>query len=292
MKCKKCAQKSLVSGFCKDHFIEYFEKTVKATITEFKLINKSDKVAVAVSGGKDSLVTLYVLNKLGYNIEGIAIDEGISDYREHTLIDLKIFCESLNIKYKIYSFEYEFGKKLEIILKKVNDNPCHMCGVLRRFLLNKYSKNYNVIATGHNLDDEAQAVMMNVLKSQVELSARLGPLTGLKYSKNFTKRVKPLYFLKDKEIKAYTILKNIKVKFSECPFSHTSFRSAVADELNILELKKEGSKLNLINNFLEILPSLKEKFSTDKEVNICQKCKEPSAGDVCRTCELIKKVGL
>ncbi len=292
MECKtrNCKKDSVISGYCKDHFLEYFEKKVFDTIKKYRLLNKDDKVAVAVSGGKDSLSTLYLLKKFGYNAEGLAIDEGIKGYRETTIKDLKNFSKKNKIKIQIIDFKKEFKTTLDSAVKKTSENPCHTCGVLRRFLLNKYSKGYDVIATGHNLDDEAQAIMMNILKAQTELQARLGPVTGLKQSSGFTKRIKPLYLIKEKEVKAYTILKGFEVHFTECPYAHRSFRGEVQNMLNILEEKKSGSKENLVKSFLRELPDIQEKFRTAGEVNECLVCGEPAAKGVCRTCQLIEKI--
>lgn len=288
MKCKSCSKKAVISNYCSDHFIDYFENTVKDTIKQFFLLKKSDKVVVAVSGGKDSLTTLYVLKKLGYKVDGLAIDEGISNYRERTLGDLDKFSKEHNIKINIILFKAEFKYDLDEILKKHKLNPCYVCGVFRRYLLNKYSKKYDVIATGHNLDDEAQAIMMNIAKAQPELLSRLGPVTGLKNSKYFTKRIKPLYLLKDREVKAYTVLKGFRVQYSECPYSFASFRASVQEELNNLEQKQPGVKLNIIQNFLDNQDKIKDKFSTTETVNTCIKCGEPSSGEICKTCEIME----
>ena len=291
MKCKKCKDNAVISGFCEKHFVEYFEKKVKATIKEFNLISKKDRVVVAVSGGKDSIATLYLLKKFGYNVEGLAINEGIAGYRKKTLDDLKNFSKKEKVKVKIISFQKEFGLALDDAVKKTKETPCHVCGVLRRFLLNKYSKDYDVIATGHNLDDEAQAVMMNIFKAQTELLSRLGPVSGIKIGKGFTKRVKPLYFLKEKEVKVYTILKGFSIGFVECPYTHMSFRSEVQKALNEYESKHVGAKMNIIKSFLKGLPGLKRKFKTKNEVSTCKICGEPAANETCRTCFLIKKIG-
>ena len=136
------------------------------------------KIAVATSGGKDSLAMLYLLNKHYKNVEAIAIDEGISGYRADTLKALIDFCDKNKIKYHIYSFMSEFGKTLDKMMKK-QENPCTVCGILRRQLLNKYSRGFDKLSIGHNRDDEAQSILMNLLKNNLEISARLGPFVGL-----------------------------------------------------------------------------------------------------------------
>ena len=289
-KCKRCNNSSVVSGYCKTHFIEYFENTVKNTIKCFNLINKNDKVMVGVSGGKDSLATLFTLKKLGYDVTGLCIDEGIKGYRPNTIIDLENFCKKQDISFKIISFEKEFGLSLDKAVKKLNQNACHICGVFRRFLLNKYSKEYNVLATGHNLDDESQAIMMNLFKAQSELLARLGPISGVKTHAGFTRRIKPLYFLKEKEVKAYTILQGFEIGFHECPYTHTSFRSSVQEELNNYEITNPGTKLNIVNHFLSKKKNIELLFANENHANICKNCGEVASKDNCRTCQIINEI--
>jgi tRNA(Ile)-lysidine synthase TilS/MesJ len=223
MICKKCKKKCVSSSpnYCKEHFISYFEEKVSHTIKKFSLIKKSERVAVAVSGGKDSMSLIYLLNKFGYNVSAVAVDEGISGYRDRTLEHMKRFCGKNKISYKIVSFKKYFGNTLDNIIKKNTILPCSVCGVFRRRLLKLYSEDFDVLATGHNMDDECQAIVMNLLKTNISLLSRLGPVSGGKKKKEFTKRVKPFYLCSEKEIMIYsflnrlnTDLRNVRVKYS------------------------------------------------------------------------------
>src|SRR3989338_8594712 len=153
---------------CKSHFTEYFENKVFRTIRQFDLIGKEEHLGVALSGGKDSLTLLNLLNKLSkqnpkIKLTAIAINEGIHDYRDKTLVTAKEFCEKNAIPLKVYSYEEEFGMPLDNMLKTLDVKPCTICGIFRRYLLNKKSKElgFTKLATGHNLDDECQSVLMN-----------------------------------------------------------------------------------------------------------------------------------
>lgn len=283
-----CGKKAIINGFCKEHFIEYVENKVKETINRFSLFTKQDRIVVATSGGKDSLTALYILKKLNYHAEGLLIDEGIKNYREHTISDLEKFSKQHKIEFKIISFKDEFGYTLDEMVNKIKDTlPCTFCGIFRRYLLNKYSKNYDVLVTGHNLDDESQSVLMNLFKNQIPILARIGPIAGIKRM-NFTKRVKPLYFLTEKEIKAYTLLLNFPITYSECPYAQLSYRNQVIDFIHKFSNSK-SIKENLINFHLERQDYLKKHYQ-DAELRFCKICNEPSTSEICNACKLKMKI--
>lgn len=282
--CSLCSAKVVMSGFCKSHFLAYFEDKVKDTISEFDLLSLSDRVCVAVSGGKDSVVLLYLLKKFGYDVHGLAIDEGIAGYREHTLVFLKKFCEKYDVPLIIKSFMDETGLELDDMVK--GDAPrCNACGTFRRFMLNKYSQGFDKVATGHNLDDESQAVVMNLVKAQTELFDRQGPITG--EIEGFTQKVKPLYYLKEKEILAYAFLMGFDVPFSQCPYARLSFRSKIRDFVNSVEAKSPGSKERVIKRFLELKKKSQDVILTSK----CSVCGFPSESVVCKACRLKDELG-
>jgi tRNA-5-methyluridine54 2-sulfurtransferase len=283
MHCEKCSSKIVINNLCKEHFLEYFEEKVKKTIEDFNLLEKNDDVCVAVSGGKDSVVLLYLLKKFGYKVSGLAIDEGIRGYRGKTLDFLKEFCEKHEVSLVIKSFKDETGKELDDMIQ--DDSPrCNACGTFRRFILNKYSQGFDKIATGHNLDDESQAVMMNLMKAQTELFDRQGPIT--KDVEGFTQKVKPLYLMKEKEILAYAFLKGFNVPFGECPYARLSFRSKIRDYVNSEESKNPGTKERIIKRFLKLKTNDNETVKTGK----CEECGFPSENKICKACRLKKEI--
>ena len=300
MPCKNCKEKPVISltnsniELCKSCFFKYFEKKVRKTISKYNLIEKKEKIAVACSGGKDSMSLLYLLNKLAKKREievvAVAIDEGIKNYRD--LKDLKKYCKENNIEIHVSSFKNEFGFTLDQAVKKIkNINPCSICGVLRRRLLNKAAHELKAdkLTTGHNIDDESQSVMMNYVRGNLERSTRLGPITGIVKDKRFVPRIKPFYFLTEKETATYAYLKQFPVKFIECPYSAISFRGEVRDLINSIEKNHPGTKHAIINSFLELLPALRNLYKESK-VRTCIHCQEPSSGEICNTCLIVNKL--
>ena len=240
MQCEQCTQKAIITQppRCKKHFLEGFEQTAHQTIKRFNLIEEKEKICVAASGGKDSLALLEILHK-PYDVEALCVDEGISGYRDQTITDLKEFCKKRNIPLRVVSFQDLGSKSLDELNPK---HPCSTCGVLRRQALLEYSKGYDVIATGHNLDDEAQTILMNLLRNQQHLLSRLGPRTEA--NEQIAARIKPFYLLPEREIRAYCLLKNITSNFTECPNIVKSFRWQVGEQLNQLEQNQASYNLN------------------------------------------------
>lgn len=307
MTCHKCDQKSVIElqhgDLCKNHFLSYFEEKVFKTTNKYNLIQRDDKICVATSGGKDSLTVLYLTKKFleknnipSDTLFALAVDEGIHDYREKTLVDLCKFCTEQAIKLEIVSYKSEFGHTLNeaypVINKGTNKKPCNICGVWRRYSLNKYARKLGAtkVVTGHNLDDEAQAIIMNLFKANTALAAHLGPISGVQEHNLFVPRVKPLYLCPEKEVKLYTILKGFQVQFAECPYTKEGYRSQIQDMLNEFEAKYKGTKQGIVNSFLDMLPALKEREMKNSEregtrsIQECTNCGEPAHADVCNAC--------
>ena len=269
------------------------ENKVKNTIKKYSLINKADKVLVAASGGKDSTTALFILKKLGYKVEAITIDVNISNYSKANIENLKVFCKENKIKLHEFSFRKEFGYSLCYIHsilkeKRFNHQQCTICGILRRYLINKKARllKADKLVTGHNLDDEAQSILMNFLKNDFELLPRLGPKTGLISDKKFVPRIKPLYFIEEKEIIEYSKKHNFPVNYAPCPCSLHVYRRFILNELDELEKAHPKIKQNIIKNFIKLLPELKARRKK-QAITYCQKCGEPSKKGICNTCVLI-----
>lgn len=251
------------------------------------LDRKKDKIAIGVSGGKDSLVLLYLLKKMHYNILAITIDEGIRGYRDKTIPYIKEFCKKHDISWKLYSLKKECGFTLDSIPNK--RLMCSYCGVLRRGMLNRKAGELKCtkVATGHNLDDETQMILMNLFRGELERLARAGPITGLIEDELFVPRVKPLRECAEKEDVLYALLHDINYADVECPYTRYAYRNIVRELLNTMEEKHPGTKFAILKNFDKMLPFLRKYYMPKERPKRCRKCGEIARDNVCKFCEVV-----
>lgn len=302
--CTKCGATPVIikrkaSGqmLCKDCFIQSITDKVLKGIRKNKLIEKGDKVAVALSGGKDSVMVLDILNSFYerniIDLFAITLDEGISGYRKHG-VDIAIKnARKLGVDHRIASFKDYFGKTLdEIMAQKRDHGACTYCGVFRRWIINKIAREEGAtkIATGHNLDDETQAILMNYLEGNIDNLMRIGAKTE-PISNKFTVKIKPLREIPEKEIGLYVIARELDVHFDECPYSSESFRGEVGRFIKQLSINHPTIMYSTLKGFDKIRPAIKNEFKSGKiHMDECINCGEPASHSLCRACLFIKKI--
>lgn len=281
---------STENSFCK-----LIEQRVQDTISRFSMFSLSDRIAVAYSGGKDSTVLLYILKKLGYNAEAITLNAYIGCYSKENVENAVLFTKLLGIKLHHISFREEFGYSLCYLRSIINSKgadlkSCTICGVLRRYLLNRHARDMGIkkIAFGHNMDDEAQSVIMNLLKGDMEQLARIGPVTGVVTDTKFVQRVKPLYFVTEQEVISYSKIKQFPVHYGACPCSTDSFRNSVRDHIKEIEQIIPGAKRNTVLQFLQLKPLLMGMHNKSDQQQSCERCGEPASNNQCRACTLME----
>ena len=312
VKCTKCGKPAAISlrymnaDLCQSHFVKMFEDRVKRTVRQFRMLKKGDKVAVGLSGGKDSCVMLHMLHKISkslpFELFAITIDEGIAGYRNATLDVAKRECKKLGVPLTVVSFHKEFGSTLDKLLrKKGQERSCSFCGVMRRYALNKYARKLGAtkIAIGHNSDDVAQTVFMNFMRNEPERLGRFGPLAGAVEDEAFVLRIKPLFTTPERDVAAYAMMKGVEIEFSECPYAKFAFRQQVRQMLNAMEEKYPGTKLRVVKAFLSQNQLMLDgaryriekagKTREKRDVNKCASCGEPSSGKICNLCAILER---
>ena len=299
--CAVCKEKRAIlkrpkngAAVCKECFFWVFETEIHHTIVTAKLFKKGEKVAIGASGGKDSTVLAYVLKALndryeyGLQLFLLSIDEGITGYRDDSLETVKRNQQQYNLPLKILSYNDLYGWSMDAIVKQIGrKNNCTFCGVFRRQALDRGAMQLKVdkIATGHNADDIAETVLMNILRGDI---ARLQRCTAVATADDPSgiPRVKPFKYTYEKEIVAYAYFKKLDYFSTECIYAPNAYRGHARAYLKDLEAIRPSSIIDVIHSG-EMMVGVKEGISLPVQKN-CTRCGYISSNDVCKACILLE----
>jgi uncharacterized protein (TIGR00269 family) len=299
--CDKCGNPRIIikrkqSGqvLCQECFIRLTQDKVLRDIRRQNLVDKGDKVLVALSGGKDSVMVLDILNNLRerriIDLVAVTIDEGICGYREEGVDIARKNAELWGVEHRVVSFKDYVGRTLDEIMADSTDrNACTYCGVFRRWILNQVAREEgaNKIATGHNLDDEAQSILMNYMEGNIQNLTRIGIKSESSYE-GFTVKIKPLREIPEKETALYVVARDLPVHLAGCPYAGDSFRAKIRDFLKEISLDHPTIMYSTLRGFDKIKPVLKKEFSRKNHTGECTECGEPASGKLCKACSFRK----
>lgn len=295
MKCKRCRTKAEVqirhhnAAFCRPCFILFFQRQVERTIDKHKMFAPQEEVLVAVSGGKDSLALWDVLIQLGYRTAGLHLALGIGEYSHASTSKTEAFAHSRNLRLITVDLETE-GAAIPTLARFANRPACAACGTTKRHQFDRvaYENGFNVLATGHNLDDEAARLLGNVMHWQVHHLAKQSPVMEPTHER-FARKVKPLYRITEYETAVYAFFRGIDYVVEECPNSEGASQLTYKDALNRMEAAMPGTKLTFVQDFLS---SGRAAFSAgaDSTPLSCEVCGMPSFGTVCSYCRMRREV--
>ncbi len=297
MKCSRCNRDAVIyvryngEHLCKDHFMEFLETRVKHELRRQVDLKPGDRILVGVSGGKDSTTTAYLLKKIlahrkDIDIIAVTIDEGIYGYRNIALEKLIPYMEKIGIEHHIFRFKDYLNYTMDEISKIDSELvPCTYCGVFRRNLLNIAAKKLNAdyVATGLNLDDTAQSIIMNFVRGDLDRLARLGPHSIIK--EDLVPRIQPLRKIPEKEVLLYAMLNGIEFYHGTCPYADLALRNQFRSAIDNWENRSPGSRHAILSVYDQMKDMLVEKYK-DFKLNKCEICGEPTAGRICKSCEL------
>ncbi len=283
------------NSFCRRCYIQALEKRVRDHINQQRLLRPNDRIAVAVSGGKDSVSILHILVQIEEEfpkaeLVAVSIDEGIEGYRSEALKIAAKNAAKLGVEHHVLSFESIYGHRLEeiaqIALTRGKFSICAYCGILRRKALNVLAKKVDatVLVTGHNLDDEAQSVLMSIVRGDVNLFIKQQSQVD-----GFVRRAKPLSSIPEREIVLYAYLRGICFQSIPCPYARTSLRNDARVFLDNMEEKHPGMKFNVQATIghLQLMKKTKE-----GRIQVCESCGEPSSTVICRSCQVLQDLGI
>lgn len=262
------------------------------------MIKKGDKVALALSGGKDSITLLAMLvalkKKVPFELIAITIDLGIGcDYNRTTMQLAASECKRLGVPHHMFKLKDDLGYTLdELVEKTATRNSCSYCGVARRYYLNIHARELGAdkLAIGHTLNDTAETVMMNVLRNEPQRLFRYNE--HLVNDSRFIPRIKPFLRLPEAEVVAYGKLKQLPLLDKKCcPYSIFAFRKFVRQQLEDMEERYPGTRFKVLNSFLSMQKMFKELPETKQlQLSYCKTCKEPSSTEHCKLCQLKQKL--
>ncbi len=299
-RCTFCAEPPVIRlsepdrHLCAAHLICEIEERAARTIRERELVRPHDRIAVAFSGGKDSTALLLILSRLllswdDVSLVAITVDEGIAGYRDDTIRAAEEVTKKLGIEHICVSFTDLVGDDLDTLLVGRETNACSVCGILRRKALTvaAHDAGATKIATGHNLDDEAQSVLMNTLRGDLP---RLVRTSDADSSDCFIPRIKPLADVAEKEIAAYLFVQDLFPFLPECPYTRYALRREVRSMLSALEQQHPGTMRNLIKSKRAIEKQV-DRSTISEPLRRCRQCGDPCSGELCQVCSLRKSLG-
>ena len=307
MKCKVCRQHAVVdvrrhnAAFCQEHFVVHIHNQVARTIKEFKMFDPDDRLLIAVSGGKDSLALWDILRELGYDAVGFYLDLGIGSYSERSKEAAISFAESRDAKLIVRSLAEEHGYTVPELARLTGRVPCSGCGLNKRYEFNRAAleEGFDILVTGHNLDDEVATLFGNVLHWNVDLLGRQAPVLeerilgdGESAHVALVRKVKPLVRVAERETAAYALLRGIDYIVEECPMVEGNTQHRYKEAITLLEEASPGTKQQMYFGFLKrAAPRFVEESGKGRLVS-CDRCGAPTVaweegtGDVlCSFCK-------
>ena len=311
--CSQCTQPSVAhlryagTSLCRDHFLRSFERRAMAEVARQGRM-PAGVVAVALSGGKDSVALLHFLHGLaarrpGTRLVAITVDEGIQGYRDASLRICRDVTAALGVPWRTmrtrelagYSIdEYAAGTSgPRGTLVPAGPRPaCGPCGVFRREGLNRLARESGAaaVATGHNLDDVAQTVLMNHLKGDVARLARMAPHDVEEARGGLVPRIMPFRTIPEKEVLLYAVLRGLPIHQAEdgeteCPYASRSHRFTMRDVLATLEAATPGTRHALVRGHERLQPALRESMPV-LAMRACGACGQPTSQATCQACQL------
>jgi len=297
MRCTRCRARPEVylrahnAAFCRACYLVYFRRQVERAIAADAMFTPEDRILIAVSGGKDSLALWDVLLDLGFRATGLYLDLGIGDYSNGSRRRVEEFAGARGLALRTVALATSGpGLAVPQVAAATRRPPCAACGTMKRhhFDGEALAGGFTVLATGHNLDDEAARLLGNVLHWQRDHLARQRPVLPASHPK-FVRKVKPLHLVSEYETAVYAFMRGINYVVEECPNAVGATQLVYKDALNRIEAESPGTKLRFVKEFLRTTQPIFAQTEHDPPGD-CLRCGMPAYGSVCGFCRLVAEV--
>lgn len=295
-KCRVCREPAIIdlprhnANFCGEHLQQLCRRQVEKAIHDFDMLAPDDRVLVAVSGGKDSLAVWDLLVELGYRADGLYIGLGIGDYSDVSGQYVRAFAAERGLTLRTIDLREDLGYDIPTAARATRRVPCSACGLSKRRLFDDAARDggYDVVVTGHNLDDEAAVLLGNTLRWDIDYLARQLPV--LPAGNGFPKKAKPLVRLTEREMAAWCIVRGIDYQVEECPMAAGNRHLGYKETLNGLEARSPGTKASFYLSFLDRMAPLLagQSQAANDGLNPCERCGSPTTGEICAFCRLVE----
>jgi tRNA-5-methyluridine54 2-sulfurtransferase len=289
MRCRRCRQPAVVelrrhnAAFCGGCFVRYAREQVRRAIHDHNMLDPADRVMVAVSGGKDSLALWDLLLEMGFDATGMYLGLGIGEYSKASGRVVQSFAKDRGASLIHVDIREAYGYDIPTAGRTGSRSTCSVCGLSKRYIFNRVAleHGFDVVATGHNLDDEAATLLGNTLRWQTEYIARQFPTLAAR--EGMVKKVKPLYRLSEKETATYAFLRGIDYVVEECPLVGGNTQLKYKGALNLLESSSPGTKASFLLGYLDRAAPLFQ-AEDPAELSPCSRCGQPTTGRFCAFC--------
>ena len=318
MRCDRCGEDAVIhqpyagTHLCEEHLRRSITKRVRRRIRTDALLDADPspeepaRWVIGLSGGKDSAVLATILSDTfttdpRIDLLALTIDEGIDGYRDKSVEACRELAAQLDLEHEIVGYEEEFDVRMDDVA--TNDRatlaPCAYCGVFRRDVLDHHAKRLDadLLLTGHNLDDEAQTALMNVLSGDVDQMAKhfrasLAPLSARRQQENFIPRAKPLRDIPEREVALFGHTAELPMHFAECPHSSEAFRGEIQDILLRLEDGHPGTRHSIMAGYEQVAELLSKSMhgGQSPDLHPCTRCGSMTNNELCRPCEMLDAI--
>ena len=293
MKCTRCKQPAQYKfpfhnlKLCRDCLEPFLLKHVAKTIERYRMIRPGERIMLGVSGGKDSLAAWRLLTELGHDVRAVHFDLNFGEFSRRSVTACRTMAQRFGYALEIVDLPRRLGMEIQELAWANKRGCCAVCGTVKRYYFNimSHEAGYDCVATGHNINDEAARLLGNTIQNQVRHLRRHWPLIPASSDGYFKRKIKPLFFVSEDEVRAYADLHDLPVLHETCPQSKGATSAYYKEAMDLMEKNMPGIRRGFMARFL------KEREEPEAQLipGHCKECGYPSLVEHCNYCVLLER---